>query len=1111
MRTYRQLLTLASLALAALLGAGPLGAQGVTTGAIRGLVTTDEGQPVENAQVQIVNTRTGFTSGTLTRANGLYLAQGLEVGGPYTLRVRRIGFEPVERTGIMVSLSQATQVDVVIRTQAVELSGVVVSATTDAADFSATRQGVGTTIGDTLIRRIPTLNRDFTDLVKLSPQVTQPTVDGPSAGGAYNRLNNFTIDGANQNDRFNLGSSEGVPGGATGGRLISIDAVKEFQVLMSPTDVRQGNFAGMLVNAVTRNGTNEWTGGATFTYRSPDLAANEDFLEQGDLQVRQYGFHLGGPIIRDRLHFFIAPEFQSRSAPSSGPFFGQPASTTGLVSEDSVQRIADIISGRTDGFDVGGGDPLRNANPLTNLFGRLDFQIDDANRLVFRQLYNTAEQDEFSRNTRTFTNRADVQNSGFRLTSNSFVRENTNSSTVVQLFTNFAGGASNEVIASYNRIKDERIVPVRTPEVSVGVVASADEPSSTANNVVTFGTEQFSPGNLLEQDIAELANNYSFPLGAHTITVGGRFEYNKFYNNFAQRSFGVWVFPTIDALEAEAPSGYSFGYDNGGGIAADFRTHQYSLYGQDQWAFSPNLTISYGLRLDVPRFVDEPVANPDISAAFPGISTSDVPETQLLWSPRIGFNWNPDGDQQNQVRGNIGIYTGPPPFILVANSFANNGLGLVTLTCNGADAATAVPTFTLDVDNLPRACLGQPEPAAGAAGTTGINVTDPDFRYPQNFTTTLGFDRRLPGDVIFTFEGLYRRAINGIRVRDLNISGPRMVGGQIYRDRDGRVLYMDTVTYNATGRETVTNSGQKVITSLNGVTFSDGLIQVTNQSKDWSYSLSGQLKKRFSESFSLTGAYTFMQAKDVMSLTSDRAISNWRNGRQYAGLESDDELGTSYFERPHRVLLYGTYTAPWKTTDISLYYEGMSGTPLTYVANGDLNGDGNTNNDPIYIPTDATDASEIRIGTGAGTGFALDADEAQAFEDFIRKQDCLDDQRGQIMERNSCRSPWQNRMDVSLRQSIPQIAGQRLTVQLDIINFLNLLNKNWGQIDLPTLSDAFPQQQVLRTVGRTAGDLSDSQTNFTFEGATKSRGPFFDRQDVASNFYQMQLTLRYSF
>jgi len=1106
MLRFRAIAALGAAAALAALSPPTVAAQGVTTGAVTGVVTDESGQGIENAQIQVINRATGYTTGGLTRVGGRYFVQGLDVGNRYAVTVRLLGYQPQTIENIRVVLGTATPVDIQLVRQATELAGVTVTA--PPTDFSPTRQGVATIVTDSVLQSLPSLGRDFTDFTKLTPQVSQPTTDAPSAGGAYNRLNNYTVDGANQNDRFNLGSSEGVPGGATGGRIISLDAVKEFQVLMSPTDVRQGNFAGMLVNAVTKSGTNEWHGGATYSFRNSSMAQDVAFLRDADLTIHQYGFQLGGPIIRDRLHFFLAPEFQKRNQPSSGPYLGAPAGTAGLIPADTIARIRSIM--QTRGFDVGTAEQTTNKNPLTNLFGRLDWQVSASTRVVLRQLLNEAEQFEFSRNNRTFSATATpgTQFSGFRLGSNSFNRVNKNQSTALQLFTNFANGSSNEFSAAYNKISDERIVPNAAPEISVNA-CPVGGPGCPANSVVTFGTEQFSPGNLLEQDITELTNNYTMPWGAHTFTFGARFEHTKIFNNFAQRSFGHYLFSNIDSLAAGGALNYSLGYDNGGGIPARFGTQQYSLYGQDQWDYSRNLRLTFGLRADIPRLLDNPAYNDSIQRRA-GFNTSLNPRNRILLSPRIGFNWNPGGADRNQVRGNVGIFTGPPPFILLGNAFANHGLGLVTLLCSRPNTTTRPAPFVTDVSQLPRSCGTSPNPAPGAAGTGGVNINDPDFKYPQNFVTTAGFDRQLPYDVIFTFEGMYRKAVNGLAVVDKNLRGPRLVGGQPYTDRNGRVLYADTIS--ATG--SVTNTGQRRITSLGtpSVSFGEGIIQVTNQSADYNYTLSAQLKRRFGDALHLTGAYTYMQSKDVQSLTSDRAISNWRNGRVYAGLESDlDNPTTSYFERPHRVIVYGSYTAPWKSTQVSMFYEGMSGTPFTYTAVGDLNGDGHNGNDPLYIPRDARDLNEIRIGTGSGAAFVPNPAEADTLEQFLASQDCLDDQRGKIMERNSCRSPWQNRLDFALRQDIPSLRGQRLSLRLDIVNFLNFLNKDWGQIRLPSTDQSFPQQAILRQQGRTAGPLNQSMSNFTFEPVPKADGPFRKDQQSQNNFYRMQLTLKYTF
>jgi hypothetical protein len=1042
------------------------------------------------------------------------------------VRIRRIGYEAAERSDVFVRLSTTTRVDVQIVPAAVTLERVEVRATAEAAEFSPARQGVATTVVDTLITRMPSLQRDYTDLVRLTPQaVTQTGGQGPSAGGVYNRLNNFTVDGANQNDRFGLGSSQGRPGGATGARLVPIDAVKEVQVLLSPTDVRHGNFAGMVVNAVTKSGTNEFTGGATYTFRNPSMAADVDQIRTSGFKVRNFGFYVGGPIIRDRLHFFIAPEWQDRTDPTSGPSLDPGATTLGTanvrISADSIAEIQSILGPR---FDVGHAGAFPRGNPLLNLMGRLDWSINNANRFVFRVLDNTAEQDELSRNTTGLsTSGVTSQSTGIRLTSNAFIRRATNRSLASQLFTNLASGMSNEFLVGYNTIRDERIVPVRAPEISVAVTPVGGGTSVA----VTAGTERFSPGNDLQQRILEISDNLTIPVGtAHTVTVGGRYERTYIYNYFLSGAgYGAYTFQNIAALRAGTPSAYAFSYANGGDIAAEFRGQQISAFAQDLWNVTPRFSITAGLRVDIPSFLDTPGQNQMITDSARNsprgaidLRTDWKPKTQALWSPRIGFNWDVTGAQTTQIRGNVGVYTAQTPYILIGNAYANTGLGGVTVGCSG----NQVPTFTTDVDALPRSCAGQPAPTPGAAGTIGVNITDPNFKYPQNFTTSFGFDHRLPFDIVGTFEALYRKDINPLYVRDLNLIGPRMVNGQIYRDSHGRVLYADTVTVSATGTISVVNDNQRRILrtgpTASPVSFSEGAITLTNAKAGHSYSFTGQLRRRFGRAFELTGAYTHMQARDVQSLTSDRAISNWRNGRQYAGFEYDPNDATiSNFQRPHRFIGYGTWTAPWVKyqTDVTFFYELTSGASITYVTNTDINGDGIGANDPIYIPRDATDPNEIRIGTGAGNNFRLDAATAAAFERFIELQPCLDKQRGKIMERNSCQAPFTRRLDASIRQTLPRVRGQSLTAELQIFNFANLLNRRWGQDRFPVVSP-FNNQQVLRGAGRQPGPLSNALWNYNmdtglFNNIRTEDSPWSLNPNSPSNNYQLQLQLRYSF
>ena len=1107
-------LSLGALALALFAGSvRETAAQGLTTGAVSGTISDATGKALERVQIEIVNAATGFRAGIITRSNGRYFVQGLEVG-VYRVSARLLGYAPQSQNEVRVSLNITTRVDFTMAAAAAQLAVVKTEVTRTGADFSPSRQGVGMTVADTMIRRVPTLQRDFTDLVKLTPQVTS-TSQGPSAGGSYNRLNNFQVDGTNQNDRFNLGSSGGQPGGAVGGRIMSIDAVKEFQVLLSPTDVRYGNFAGMLVNAVTKNGTNAFQGGGIYGFRTPYMAANVDAIRASGFQVKNYGFTLGGPIIKNRLHFFIAPEWQSRTDPTSGPVIDASlnaiANSTTRISLDSIKAISDIIGSK---FVPGSADAYARGNPLTNLMGRLDLSINSANRLTFRVLDNTAQSENLSRNFTALPANSNNQGSGIRLTSNLYQTQDKNRSFTSQLFTNLGNGTANEFLVGYNTIRDKRIIPVTSPEISVGVVSTTTTTPSgtTPNATVTLGSERNSPGNDLKQQIFEASDNLTVPLGSHTITLGGRFEHTYIYNYFATGLNGSYLFPNIAALRNNAPTSYLVAYANGGPIPAEFSANQISAYAQDFYNVSRNLSVTFGVRLDMPMFKDAPKQNDLITAKAASLRTDYKIKTQAMWSPRLGFNWDVSGDQSMQLRGNVGVYTGQTPYILIGNAYGNTGLGAATLLCNG----TATPVFTTVVADLPRSCAGQPAPTPGAAGTSIINVNDPDFKYPQNLTASFGFDKKLPGGFVASIEGLYRKEINGLYIRDLNLKGARLVGSTPYTDVNGRVLYADTIS--ATGA--VTNTGQKLVATgigSNNVTFANA-IQLTNATAGYNYTLSGQLRKRFSRAFEATGAYTFNRSKDVQSLTSDRAISNWQNARQFSGLEYDpSNATTSNFERPHRAILYGTYTAPWvkNQTDVTFYFEGISGSPIVYVTNNDINGDGINGNDPIYVPKDARNSAEVRIGTGANATYALNAAAAEAFEKFIALQPCLDRQRGSIMARNSCNGPFQKRMDVSVRQTLPEVRGQRLTAQLDIFNFANLVNKNWGRNYFPIVS-TFNNQAVLQTAGKTAGPLNTSLWNYNLNagvqnGVTTFNSPFSVNPNSASNNYQIQLTMRYSF
>src|SRR5688572_10520991 len=439
----------AALALAAVAPLG-LAAQGTTTGAIAGVVTNTENAGVEGVQVTAINRSTGATTNSMSREGGRYFITGLEVGGPYTLTARRIGYQPQTRDGLRVTLGQTLRSDFVLAPQAEQLSGVTITATAENAVISASHTGVGTHISDSAIARLPSLNRDFTDFARLAPQVSTAG-NGLSGGGVNNRFNNIQIDGASNADLFGL-SSTPTPGGLSNAKSITIEAVKEYQVLLSPFDVRQGNFTGLLINAVTKSGTNEFDGSLFGFFRDQKLTRDQPYLN--DFRQTQFGGSIGGPIVKDKVFFFFAGELQRQQQPSTGPSI---SSSDAPVTQAQIDAFNASLESR--GLTGGTGAAIDRKNPNTNLFGRLDFNLPYNSRLVLRHNYVSADNDVFFRDVST------TATPTFPLSTNVYAITNKTNSTVGQLYTNWSNGASNELLLSYQTIEDARSTPVIGPQI----------------------------------------------------------------------------------------------------------------------------------------------------------------------------------------------------------------------------------------------------------------------------------------------------------------------------------------------------------------------------------------------------------------------------------------------------------------------------------------------------------------------------------------------------------------------------------------------------------------------------------------------------------------------
>ncbi len=1000
----------------ALPGSGAL-AQGVTGSAVMGTVTGEEGKPLEGTSMQLLNRATGDAFSAVTGTSGQYFLDNVPPGGPYTLTATAQGYQATTQDDIQLTLGQRLTLNLVMRRVSGEQEIVVVGRLDPLGDHA--RTGPSTTVRQSTIARLPLQGRNFTDLVS-----TDPRVSGNSIAGQNNRLNNIQIDGGANNDLFGL-AANGTPGGQANAKPLSIEALKEFQVQVAPFDVRLGNFTGGLVNAITKSGTNDFHGSLFGYFQNKSLAGFRDDPAFTAYNTWQFGGSAGGPIVRDKAHFFIAADIQQKQSAFGNQFqIGgvNPADDIARAGFDNAtaQRFIDLLANKYGVTNSGNALAPDLANPDRNVFAKVTTSVLENNHLELSYNFVKASQDVLIRNPTPFVNPATSSlRDGYELSNSGYGQANTTNTGRVKLTTNSSdGNLSNELLAGFSIIRDARELPIQAPLIMVRVGTLNAAPAW-----LSAGAERFSQANVLDQDIYQLQDNVSFTRGDHRFVVGTSNEFLKIRNVFLQAAIGTWAFDCLDAANCAAlgvTSGNSL--ENGKASAfqrrfgaspgqepgtAKFNAGQLGFYLQDEWSVLRNLTITPGFRVDIP-LLSKATTNPALLASptLP-IDTGKVPTGNPLWSPRIGFNWDIDGTSDTIVRGGAGLFSGPPAYVWVSNAYTINGLSQVELRCSGA----AVPTFTPDPNAQPTSCTGGTGVPAPPPGE--IDYFDPSTRFPQNLRLALGGDRRLPFGIFASIDLLYTRDVNGWYTTDENLN---VVG----TSGEGRTLYG---TFNpANGRSTPSRIDSTNLTNA---------IKVFNKNGGHVTSITLQLQKQFAQLFGLSVGYTYSRSFDRISLTSSQALSNF----QFAPLDGDIQsraVRPSAFDRPHKITITGTANLPYGF-GLGLIYTGQSGLPYTWTVAGDVNGDNLGSNDPVYVPASPSD-----ITLGDPTQYA-------ALSSFIDSQDCLREARGGIIQRGACRNPWQNFLDMRITWISPKLKGeQQIEVQWDIFNVMNLLNRNWG-------------------------------------------------------------------
>lgn len=1008
-----------------------LQAQGTTSSRITGVVTDEAGEILPGATIQATHTPTGFEYATVSNIEGLFTLNNVNVGGPYTIVVSYIGFEDETLNGVYLNLGQTLSLDIILKENVSELDEVVVTA---GGLFDGNRTGAETKISLEDIEKVPTGDRGFADYLRLTPQANIGNAGATNSGGVSfaginNRFNAIFIDGAVNNDVFGLANS-GTNGGQAGISPISPDALEQIQVVLASYDVTLGGFAGGGINAVTRSGTNTFQGSAYFFNRNENLAGktptdnpNVTRTKLDPFSSKTYGFRLGGPIIKNKLHFFVNTEIQRDEIPRpfiAGDYNGNSTDILGDLEAIRNKFINDF------GYDPGGF----NDNPQTidgeKFLVKLDWNINEKHKLSARHSYVKAQtQIQPTPNS----NRVVFGNTGY-------IFPSTTNSTAIELKSNFSNTVSNNLIIGRTRVLDDRdILGDPFPQVQFN-----DGPAT-----VIAGTDNFSFSNIVDQEVFTLTNNLSLYKGKHTITIGTHNELFSIKNLFTIFSTPryLYFFDGINRfLNDEDPDLFLFGHEqadaNGNirvGDAADklgptFKALQMAFYAQDEFQITNDFKLTYGLRLDIPMFLDDaPLINTDFNTNtvnlieqagydLKGAQAGITPKTQILWSPRIGFNWDAKGDNTTQIRGGLGVFTGRVPWVWPGGIFIRNGLN------SGFNVGGGQPIFSDPqqwVDNL----------ASNVTPGGDVDLFVEDFKYPQILRTSLAIDKDLGNGFNGTLEATYTKTLNNLDVKNVNIARDPISNGLPVLQGDDRAIFdlSDQIDGNYTD-----------------------IILVDNTNEGYTFNLTAQLAKSWNNGFDANASYSFTRADALFDGRGFINGTNWDNILSSNG-NNFPTVGRSTFDAASRITAFVRYQKEYANnfaTGISLFYSGQSGQPYTYSYSAPFSDISNNAgyNDILYVPANQGDITFVPQTDGDGNVTATAEQQWQAFDAFINNNDYLSERRGDFVEQNRVRTPFEHVIDLKITQDFFIRSGQtkhNLQLSLDIFNFTNMLNKDWGR------------------------------------------------------------------